>query len=835
MQDTIYIIDYPGRSQIMSDISRPEIISRFKKQRFLLAMSEDRFRDEVVRPLFLRQGFGDGRDLCGPSEKGKDALFVATDKLGIEDVYVIQTKAGNINLARKASANVVEAITQLRTASQTKVNLLRNKKSQLPAKVILCASGNINDSARAHITQEVSDPRLVFLDADELIPKIDELFPELWLGIDSEIAPYFRKLKKMIENSDDSLAMAEILPSNSQIGVATDQGFVMLQLYQMGTKMKKERGQLKRVPDFVQIPIVALLKNKKQTLSVVFGTAGSGKSTSLKRLAYILASRGLRFESQQRPVVPILLRAPDIASDPGISMVAHCDAESKRITGLSSSSFSAQDLQAGRVFILIDALDEVPEEGGRTSVLASIKQFHQMYPACPVVVTSRDYDTVKSLAALKNFEAYTLSPINHKQAHQMLKTLQKGKNLPLESSQEIVRRLEEVHGMELNPLLVTIFAATSDYSRQDIPANITELFKKFTEMMLGRWDATKGFKHQYHAPLKDFILTKIAFEMHKEKQTKISVERFDSILRKELGNRGYDADIPQLRDEIINRSGLFIVLGESIEFRHLMMQEFFAGRGISSGEYLNSIVTDPWWKRALIFYFGDNPGNSDALHHTIAALQERTVEEKYHSAIALGLALQACYLVEIKDKVTIYEWVVGAISDAKEEFLSAAGETKKSPVSWFVFYYLFGRDSVALSVLKSKAQELWEKWKNGTLSTDDKDTRMFWLICGLIECGAMLNVEELVKDFKPADARLLLAISMGSYLLQHVRISPKPQRDAADRVCSQLAGRIGHLRSKLLEEFRTDLLEVREGAVKAIEVGGGADKKDDHESQGSQN
>ena len=44
---------------------RAKALSRFKKERYLLSLSEDAFRDEVVRPLFLRQGLGDGRDLCG--------------------------------------------------------------------------------------------------------------------------------------------------------------------------------------------------------------------------------------------------------------------------------------------------------------------------------------------------------------------------------------------------------------------------------------------------------------------------------------------------------------------------------------------------------------------------------------------------------------------------------------------------------------------------------------------------------------------------------------------------------------------------------------------------
>ena len=726
-----------------------------------------------------------------------------------------QTKKGNINLSRKVGANLIEAITQLKTASQTRVTFVKDKKRQLPAKVILCVSGKINDSAKEHIAQEIGDPRLIFLDSDELISKIDELFPELWLGIDADIAPYFRKLKKIIESSDDTLAMADLLPGDSQVGVATDQGFVMLQLYRMGVKLKKEAGQMKKVPDFSQMPITGLLKKKRNPLSVIFGSAGSGKSTSLKHLAYILATRGLKFESAGTPTIPILLRAPDLASNLSQSLVEHCNAESSRLTGSQSSSFSYEDLHLGRLHILVDALDELPGDDERVAVLSLIKQFNQNFPECPVVVTSRDYNAVKSLAALKDFETYTLSPIDYKQAHQILKSMQKGKNLPVEKSHELVRRLEEVHGMELNPLLVTVFAATSDYCRQDIPANITELFKKFTEMMLGRWDASKGFKQQYHAPLKDFILTKIAFEMHKDRVTNISVTRFDHILRTELDNRGYNANVAQLRDEIINRSGLFLLIGENIEFRHLMMQEFFAGRGVSP-DYLNTIVTDSWWRRALVFYFGEHPGDSASIRSAIAALEGRSVEDKYNSALTLGLALQACYLVKITDKIDIYRWVVNGISEAKDEFLAAGEVGNKFPVRRFLFYYLFGRDSVALSVLESRAQEIIDEWE--TLPQEKKEIRLFWVMCGLIECGAIADVETLVEQFKPSDLRLLLGIHLGCYLTQHVRVTAKSERDAAKRICNRLAGDIDHLKVKLLEEVKTELLELREGTVKEIEL-----------------
>ena len=66
----------------MSSLSiEAQAISRFRKERHLLTLTEDKFRDEVVRPLFLRLGYADGRDVCGPTEQGKDVIFSEHDKL----------------------------------------------------------------------------------------------------------------------------------------------------------------------------------------------------------------------------------------------------------------------------------------------------------------------------------------------------------------------------------------------------------------------------------------------------------------------------------------------------------------------------------------------------------------------------------------------------------------------------------------------------------------------------------------------------------------------------------------------------------------------------------
>ena len=136
---------------------------------------------------------------------------------------------------------------------------------------------------------------------------------------------------------------------------------------------------------------------------------------------------------------------------------------------------------------------EISANDDRLAVLKSIDEFHQQYRDCRVVITSREYSFIKDTESLAPYErCLRPSPIDWKQADKIIDRLASGQALPKETIQEMLRRLQDIHGIELNPLLITVFVATSDYTKIDIPANITELFKKYTEMMLGRWDATKG-------------------------------------------------------------------------------------------------------------------------------------------------------------------------------------------------------------------------------------------------------------------------------------------------------------------------------------------------------
>ena len=792
-------------------------ISRFHKERFLKSLSEDDFRDKVIRPLFHRLGFKDGRDLCGPQEAGKDAIFTEIDKLGITNIVAVQTKKGNLNLAAKASKNIIEAITQLRTALGSTVTMLAAKQNCTPNRVYLCSSGNINDAAKQHILSEVNNPNITFLEANDLIPKLDEHYPELWLGIDANIIPYFQALKKLVVGTSDQHSTVADISHGVLNGAASDELFVALNLHRSTARTKMLRGKVINEPYLEELPLTAITEKKHRRV-LILGEAGSGKTTGLLRIAYTAAIDSISRDSMEYKI-PVLIKSADLYRNKPTNFVEYCASICSSLVGDSKPCFGPVDLEKGRVTILLDSLDELPSNASREYVLSAVEDGLSLYPKVQVIATSRPEGFIRQLSALRTYVDYRINPISWKQADKIVRIVKRGERLSKAQSQEMLRKLEKLHGIELNPLLVTVFAATSDYAKQDIPANITELFKKFTELMLGRWDEAKGLAQQFQAHLKDFVLSKLAYEIHCRKSTLINREEARSIIVQELRKRGHEGEVEILLTEIFDRSGLFRSYENEIEFRHFLLQEFFAGRGIEDSAQAKLLVVDEWWKRALVFYFGENPQRIDQLQELMNASHGSQGGTLFTAATTIGLALQACYLAPVTDKLSVWKWVVEATSISREKWMAMVDPSGERPILTFVHYYLYARDSLALSNLKANADALsaWAIDSIQTVEQVDRDTRYFWLLAGLIESGELATASALLKRFTPKDKHLLLALHLACVLTEKVRPVGEEDKQIAVEMSNSLRDEVVFFQNALLKEVGSTLLELRHGGVKAID------------------
>ena len=791
--------------------------TRTHKEKYLIDHSEDDFRDTVVRRLFYRMGYQDGRDLCGPEEHGRDALFVEQHKLGGNRYIGLQTKRGNLNLASKASQNLVDVTAQLRTALQTEYVLIHPYRQAIkPDEVILCCSGKVNNAARNHIERSLDiGSQIRFIDRDDLINLIDRHCPELWLSIETSIHPYLAALKRLAAEDYEHALSRTILRQPIPTACLSDAGFVELRLVAPTVKTRKRHGKVFKSTEFEEVSASSLLDSSSRRL-LVLGDPGAGKSTLLLRLAYLAASKAAI--SERDYVVPIVCRASTLVCEGIEEFIEHLSESTQDVSGANSAAFDSDDLDNGRVLLLIDALDEIGATEKRRRFADTLGQFLENYPKIKLILTARPYLSVSDLGIVSSFSRYRISPISFRQGEKMLRAHLKGEELRSGQVNEILRKVDQVHGFELNPLLVSIFSATARTAQSDLPANVTELFKKFTELMLGRWDEEKGLNQQIHTPIKEYLLKKIAYHMHSMRTTEITVSKFRSLSIDELRKTGHSASAEDLVNEMIDRSGLFRIKGEDIEFRHHMLQEFFAGQGIPYLESVKQLAHDDWWRRPIVFYFGGRPEHVDELFEVVTSAHGIDTRKNFDVAMTAGLALQACYLGEVSEKLDLWKWVASSFGLGIDVFVQGFEENENYPTLSFLLSFLIAKDSLALSVLSQHTQDLL-KWANEELQPLDSsgERRLFWLATAMLENGDMDAFQEIIGELKKLPMKEQFALFSGCNLIERVRALDPDVKEKARKAKLQLIDAAQALGPTVVSELGSQLLEYREGKLTAIE------------------
>ena len=130
---------------------------------------------------------------------------------------------------------------------------------------------------------------------------------------------------------------------------------------------------------------------------------------------------------------------------------------------------------------------------------------------------------------------------------------------------------------------------------------------------------------------------------------------------------------------------------------------------------------------------------------------------------------------------------------------------------------MYARDSVANNILRDYLSDVIEICRDDNPDKLPEEIRKFWIIIGLIEIGELDSAESLIQKFYPSDPRLLLGIHLGCFLVQHTRVTNRHDKKIAEKICARISNSISSLRHQIVEEFKSELLEVRKDKIHAIE------------------
>jgi hypothetical protein len=178
----------------------------------------------------------------------------------------------------------------------------------------------------------------------------------------------------------------------------------------------------------------------------------------------------------------------------------------------------------------------------------------------------------------------------------------------------LVEGLDHVQGqIAMTPLsLMLLIQVVKEHG--EIPASITELYERFFDQVLGRFDKEKGIEVLFEYTVKRFFLGELAFsEFFEKDRLTIPKSEFQGFATEFASRYQWDQETFGSFIEELDRAGV-LSIDEEVEFYHRSFLDYFAAFHVNRirekvpnlEDFLISTYFSDLWPETVFFYVGMN-------------------------------------------------------------------------------------------------------------------------------------------------------------------------------------------------------------------------------------
>lgn len=344
----------------------------------------------------------------------------------------------------------------------------------------------------------------------------------------------------------------------------------------------------------------------------VLGQPGSGKTTLLRK-AFLAGLEGDLPDQR----LPVFVELRNLNLNPGwtlIDLIVQqfdvCNFPEKEI-----QPFLEWMLKNGRLYVLIDGLDEVPQEEKRRSAIhKDIENFTTKYDKCRYIVSSRIAATTLTL---RDFEYIEIADFDRAQIEEFAQSWFKpDEDITQRFIQTVVDDDNNSYAaLTINPLLLSMLCNGFEKPRE-LPKERGPLYRHLTQHILYEREKHKdgldsgrdGTFASLSLTQKTKLLAHVAF--HGFIDEKLVWEQKDlaqqlTVALRSVANLEARDDLAFLM-QVVTQSGLFVERAKKhYTFAHLTFQEFYTAEYITSGglpyaELIEKYGEDPRWREVIL-------------------------------------------------------------------------------------------------------------------------------------------------------------------------------------------------------------------------------------------
>jgi len=504
----------------------------------------------------------------GPSEKGADFVIIKRDEALDEETYIgVICKVGKITQSNNEVERQIEECQLFpRLISSGSKNIHLNE-------IWVVTNSSISNNAQEKIHLKFKSTNIKFVDGEKVCSLISKYYPEFW---DFESINYEQYLTDTLQTISDA-------PESSFFGSVGINN--LIDRYISKEDHKKRRHN----------PLKLYSVVRSERFIFLEGTVGSGKSTLLKQLIEKIKEE---YSYEKDCILPIFCQYKDLLE------------KKLDIENIKQGVLSKYKIQHdGNVLLIIDSVDEVKESlEERLDNFKGIVERVSRVDKLRVLVASRVMDSLQDYEVIdKMFTRYSIIPLS---TGQIIDFVDK-----ICDDIKITNKLK--NGIEKTPLFkfiprtpvsAILLARILSDEIKELPSTMTELYSKYSEIVLGRWDTSKGLLSQTEYDVISNILIEIAMFMMDNSLNCISISEVQDMFLTYLSKRNLNVDEEKLFNRLIYRSEVTTlnVRTNTFSFLHRSFMEYFYAEGLRKRGLvdINDNIYDIYWANSYFFYFG---------------------------------------------------------------------------------------------------------------------------------------------------------------------------------------------------------------------------------------
>lgn len=692
----------------------------------------DEIKDEVkdFHPLLMKllpkfPNVVDVEYTQGKDEMGADFVISRRDEtFGFTDYVGVVVKVGGL------VQNFSEVERQIDECSVPRT--FRNGKEKIIIdEVWVMATGYVTKGAQAKIREKYKTRKIVFLDGTRLEALIDKYLPSFWNEVPLETAEYLNKLNARNDQIDRGVSLVSIEGDRFYI----EQDIYTFPRLEYRTKLKRLQRHQRKVDIFSVIG--------KQKLVLVEGGVGAGKSKLVRRLIDHYTNPETYIEKNLFPI-PLTYKEfiDEYNSDIDEVIDKHISAKIKK------------ELREEVCFLLlIDGVDEknLPVEE-QLVVLKDLADKVYANNKVKAVVTSRYLRSLDETSELeKEIDRYQITPLSVKKTIEFITTLCKKINLA-DRLVEDLKKSPLLKELPRSPIAAILLARLINENSKDLPSNIPELYSKYVELMLGRWDIEKGLQSQKEYQALDNILMNLARYLIDNELPYVAINEGKRFFVDYLKTRNLELNADDLFHLMTDRSDLMLVDTDKgrLAFKHRSFAEFFYAKACIKDQnmHVDERAFQLYWMNVFYFFFGLLKDAPEPLQELIR-LQPGSDGERWLKLINMANFFMAAYLTPYE---VISEGVSRIMQEAAELYVDVVSENIVSPFSklprmhfLFIFQYLI-RYGYSYSFFVRALEDAALSIDGGNLDEEKKAYALFFLNVAYIDAGAGKSFDFLLKE-----------------------------------------------------------------------------------------